>query len=376
MPVHLGRTSLAPAAVVVMALLLAACGVGRSDTAATPHVPSTAQASPVHIVPVPGAPATFADVVDRVRPAVVNIFTTQIRRTGRRLYNPWAHDPWGVPETRVERSLGSGFIIDDTGNILTNTHVIADATEIRVQTFDGRELDAQVVGIDSATDLAVIRIVPYEGMVTLPLGDSDETRVGDWLVAVGNPFGLSSTVTAGILSARGRRDVPLGGGVRYVDFLQTDVSINPGNSGGPLVNMQGEAIGINTAVNRAGQGIGFAIPSNMAVELIPSLVERGRVSRSWLGVFIDEVTPELRRQYGLPDNQGAVVRDVVPGGPAHVAGLRVGEVILAVDGRPLADGEQLAWLASTSGVGQTITLTVAGHEGVHDVDVTLGELPE
>jgi serine protease Do len=328
------------------------------------------------VVPTTGAPTSFADLVDNVRPAVVNIFTTQIRRTGRRQYNPWAHDPWGVPETRVQRSLGSGFIIDDAGNILTNTHVIADATEIQVQTFDDRELEAQVVGIDSATDLAVIRIFPFEGMQTLPLGDSDQTRVGDWLVAVGNPFGLASTVTAGILSARGRRDVPLGGDVRYVDFLQTDVSINPGNSGGPLVNMQGEAIGINTAVSRAGQGIGFAIPSNMATELIPALLERGRVSRSWIGLFIGEVNAEARERLGLSNGKGALIREVVPGGPAHVAGLSPGEVILALDGRALADGEELAWLASTSGVGQTITLTVAGPEGVHDVQVTLGELPE
>ncbi len=362
--------------VLVALLSLTACQPAAPPTGVVAPAPEPERPASAGLVPVTGAPATFADLVERVRPAVVNIFTTQIRRTGRRIYNPWAYDPWGVPETRVERSLGSGFIIDNTGNILTNTHVIADATEIRVQTFDGRELDAQVVGIDAATDLAVIRIFPFDGMVTLPLGDSDQTRVGDWLVAVGNPFGLSSTVTAGILSARGRRDVPLGGGVRYVDFLQTDVSINPGNSGGPLVNMNGEAIGINTAVNRAGQGIGFAIPSNMASELVPSLVERGRVSRSWLGVFIDEVTPEVRRQFALRDTQGAVVRDVVPGGPAHVAGLRAGEVIVAVDGRPLVDGEQLAWLASTAGVGQTITLTVAGPEGVHDLDVTLGELPE
>jgi serine protease Do len=332
---------------------------------------------PALVVPVPGAPASFADLVERVRPGVVNIFTEQLRPTGRLLYRGMHYGrPYGVPEERIEQSLGTGFIIDADGHILTNTHVIADATAIRVQLLDGRQLEAQVVGVDPSTDIAVIRVVPFEGMTVLPLGDSEAVRVGDWLLAVGNPFGLSSTVTAGILSARGRRDVPLGGRVRYVDFLQTDASINPGNSGGPLMNMQGEVIGINTAINREGQGIGFAIPINMARELVPSLVERGRVARSWLGVFIDTVPPDLAQRAGLDRPHGAVVTDVVPGGPAALAGLRPGEIILSFGGRPIEDASDLIWIASTAGVGQSIPLEVLGPDGRRTVPVVLGELPE
>jgi serine protease Do len=334
------------------------------------------QADSPSVTPVAGAPATFADLVETVRPAVVNIFTSQVRRTGRMSYHPSVYGMYGVPETRVERSLGSGFIIDERGHILTNTHVIADATEIRVQLADATELPATVVGVDAATDIAIIRIQPFDGMSVLPLGDSEAVRVGDWLLAVGNPFGLASTVTAGILSARGRRDVPLGRGVRYVDFLQTDVSINPGNSGGPLVNMAGQAIGINTAINREGQGIGFAIPINMARDLLPALVETGRVSRSWLGVFVDRLTPELASSYGLASTDGALVRDVVQGGPAAIGGIAPGDVILRIGERPVMSSDELAWLASTAGVGQSVGVVVADARGTRTVQVVLGELPE
>ncbi len=338
---------------------------------------SAVPGEPAPIVPLPGAPSSFAELVDQVRPGVVNIFTEQLRPTGRMIIQGMHYGrPYGVPEERMERSLGTGFIIDSDGHVLTNTHVIADATAVRVQLLDGQELEADVIGVDPATDLAVIRIEPFPGMTVLPLGDSDAVRVGDWLVAVGNPFGLSSTVTAGILSARGRRDVPLGGGVRYVDFLQTDASINPGNSGGPLVNMAGEVIGINTAVNREGQGIGFAIPSNMARQLLPSLLQSGRVSRSWLGVYIDEVDPRRAANLGLTGEEGALVADVVPGGPAALSGIRPGEVILSFNGQPVQDAGELIWIASTAGVGQRVAIEVAGADGRRTVQATLGELPE
>jgi serine protease Do len=343
----------------------------------TPTTGSTVPGAAAPVVPVPGAPVTFADLVEQVRPGVVNIFTEQLRPTGRMIVQGMHYGrPYGVPEERIERSLGSGFIIDAQGHVLTNTHVIADATAVRVQLLDGRALEADVIGVDPATDLAVIRIQPFEGMTTLPLGDSDAVRVGDWLMAVGNPFGLSSTVTAGILSARGRRDVPLGGSLRYVDFLQTDASINPGNSGGPLLNMQGEVIGINTAVNREGQGIGFAIPSNMARQLLPSLVESGRVSRSWLGVYIDAVDPRRAAALGLPRQEGAMVADVVPGGPAALSGIQPGEVIVSFNGQPIQNAEDLLWIASTAGVGQRVPIEVAGADGRRMVHTTLGELPE
>jgi serine protease Do len=333
--------------------------------------------APAPVVPVPGAPVSFADLVEQVRPGVVNIFTEQLRPTGRMIVQGMHYGrPYGVPEERIERSLGTGFIIDEQGHVLTNTHVIADATAVRVQLLDGRELEADVIGVDPASDLAVIRITPFVGMTVLPLGDSDAVRVGDWLMAVGNPFGLSSTVTAGILSARGRRDVPLGGAIRYVDFLQTDASINPGNSGGPLLNMEGEVIGINTAVNREGQGIGFAIPSNMARQLLPSLLESGRVSRSWLGVYIDAVEPRQAVALGLAPGEGALVADVVPGGPAALSGIRPGDVIVSFSGQPIQDAGDLIWIASTAGVGQSVSIEVVGVEGRRTVQATLGELPE
>lgn len=346
-------------------------------SASAPPTGASLPGATAPVVPVPGAPVSFAELVEQVRPGVVNIFTEQRRPTGRMIVQGMHYGrPYGVPEERMERSLGSGFIIDALGHVLTNTHVIADATAVRVQLLDGQELEADVVGVDPATDLAVIRIQPFDGMTILPLGDSDAVRVGDWLMAVGNPFGLSSTVTAGILSARGRRDVPLGGALRYVDFLQTDASINPGNSGGPLLNMQGEVIGINTAVNREGQGIGFAIPSNMARQLLPSLVESGRVSRSWLGVFIDAVDPRHAAALGLTRDEGALVADVVPGGPAALAGIQPGEVIVSFNGQLIQSAQDLIWIASTAGVGQRVPIEVAGVDGRRTVQATLGELPE
>lgn len=327
------------------------------------------------VVPVPGAPATFADLVERVRPGVVNIYTTQVTQQRR---SPYPALPYGRPPSRpnIDRSLGSGFVVDDEGHILTNAHVIEGASSIRVVSADDTERDAEIVGVDPATDVAVIRVRNTEGLTPLPLGDSDAVRVGDWTVAVGNPFGLSSTVTAGILSARSRRDVPLGGRVRYVDFLQTDASINPGNSGGPLLDMQGHVIGINTAVNREGQGIAFAIPVNMVREILPQLIEGGRVSRSWLGVFIDGVDPDIALAMVLDDTHGALVTRTVEGGPAQIAGMRPGDVIVRFGQTDIAGPDDLKWIASTAGVGSSVPVTLirGGREVV--LDVVMGELPE
>jgi serine protease Do len=303
----------------------------------------------------------------------VSIFTTQV------VQGPAMRDYRGRvfrPSPRVGQSLGSGFLIDGAGNILTNTHVVADAQHIRVQFADGTEREARVVGVDPPTDVAVIRVEPFEGMATLPMGDSNAVRIGDWLVAIGNPFGLSFTVTAGILSARGRRDVPVGGRLRYVDFLQTDASINPGNSGGPLVNMAGEVIGINTAINADGQGIGFAIPINMVRDILPALLRGGSVSRSWLGVFIDRPTPEVARAAGLAQPHGAMVTRVVPGGPAEQAGLQPGDIIVRLGETPIERHDQLAWAASLAGVGSVLEVEVLRPAGPVILRTRMGQLPE
>ncbi len=328
------------------------------------------------VVPVPGAPGSFADLVVQVRPAVVNIYTTQVQRVRATLpYSPYLP---GRPrtQTRVAQSLGSGFLVDDQGHILTNAHVIEGAASIRVELDDGRELDAEIVGADPLTDIAVIRVAPPDGVAPLVLGDSDAIRVGDWTVAVGNPFGLHSTVTAGILSARSRRDVPVGGSMRYVDFLQTDASINPGNSGGPLLDMTGRVIGINTAINREGQGIGFAIPANMVREILPQLIGGGHVERSWLGVFNDPIDEDIALALNLGEVRGALVIRTVPGGPAELAGLRPGDVIVRFGDQEIGGPDDLKWIASTAGVGSSIPVAIVRAGKELTVAVVMGELPE
>ncbi len=334
--------------------------------------PASARSAPpaAPVVPVPGAPASFAELVERVTPAVVNLYTSQVVQQRVYGFNPWF--PYGVPQQRMAESLGSGVLIDGQGHILTNSHVINGATTIRARLADGREFDAQVVGVDPLTDIAVARLEPFDGMRWLELADSDEIRVGDWVVAVGNPFGLNSSVTAGTLSARGRRDVPLGGDVRYIDFLQTDASINPGNSGGPLVDMQGRVVGINTAVNREAQGIGFAIPSNMARDIYGQLVSSGRVDRSWLGVFIETV----RGGQDGAEVSGARVSGVVKGGPAQAGGVQPGDIIVRFGDEVIDDSDELAWVASRAGVGTEVDVRVVRDGAEQDLRIVLGAMPE
>ena len=272
-------------------------------------------------------PATFAEVAAKAGPAVVNISTVKLVKGSDRR-TPYQHpsgpngqmDPFQefferffgdrMPRgDRKERSLGSGFIIDASGLIITNNHVVEGADDIVVRMSDERELHAEILGRDPKTDLALIKIKGDEGPFPyLELGDSTKTRIGDWVLAIGNPFGLESTVTAGILSARGRS---IGAGP-YDDFLQTDASINPGNSGGPLLNLDGEVIGINTAIVAGGQGIGFAIPTVLAKGIVTQLRDKGRVVRGWLGVMIQKVTPELAKSFDLESEDGALVADVAP----------------------------------------------------------------
>jgi len=270
-------------------------------------------------------------------PTVVNISTTRVVKSpGGEPLTPFFNDPFfkdffgdeffrqfRIPKERREQSLGSGVIVTQDGYIVTNNHVIEKATEIKVVLSDKKEFKGKVIGVDPKTDIAVIKIDSKE-LPTIPWGDSDKLQVGEYVLAVGNPFGLTNTVTMGIISAVGRANV---GVAEYEDFIQTDAAINPGNSGGALVNIKGELIGINTAIfSRSGgyQGIGFAVPANMVKTVMESLVKEGKVIRGWLGVSIQDITPDLAKQFGIKDLKGALVGDVVEGSPAHKAGIKRG----------------------------------------------------
>ena len=236
-----------------------------------------------------------------------------------------------------QQSLGSGFIVDKEGYILTNNHVVEGADDIRVTLLDGRSYDAEVKGRDPKTDIALIRIKPENGLPVATLGDSDALLVGEWVVAIGNPFGFGHTVTAGVVSAKDRT---IGAGP-YDAFIQTDASINPGNSGGPLFNARGEVVGINSAIVSSGQGIGFAIPINMARSIMEQLREKGSVTRGWLGVQIQALTPELRESLSLSAEGGALVAGVIKGDPAEKAGLKAGDVVVEFDGRRVRSDRDL-----------------------------------
>lgn len=290
---------------------------------------------------------TLAPVLDKVRPAVVNISTKGFLRQRE---NPLLQDPFfrfffGVPEQRPRdhqpQSLGSGVIVDaDNGYILTNNHVIDKAAEIQVTLTDGRNLQAKLVGTDPEADVAVLQI-KAEGLVALPIADSDRLRVGDFVVAIGNPFGLGQTVTSGIVSALGRSGLGIEG---YEDFIQTDASINPGNSGGALINLAGELVGINTAIiapNGGNVGIGFAIPANMAGAIMGQLVEHGEVRRGQLGVIIQDLTPELAAAFDIKVSKGALVSEVVRGSAADKAGIKVGDIVLAVNDKKVRNAGDL-----------------------------------
>lgn len=351
---------------------------------ATPHNPPLAPSaetlapapppSPPRPVNVTAGLPDLADIVEGARPAVVNIYTRTRVATAAR---PSPFFPQRiVPRERVQQSLGSGFIIDEHGLVLTNEHVIRNATQIAVRLLDERWFEAEIVGADPKTDVALIRLKEAGELPYLPLGDSDGLRVGNWVIAIGNPLGLNSTVTAGIASAVGRRGLPTGGELRYQDFIQTDASINPGNSGGPLINLAGEVVGINTAVVAEGQGIGFAIPINMVREILPRLEIDGRVERSWIGIFVQEVSSRLAEELGRDDARGALVTRIVPGGPAHLAGIEPGDVILEIDGRQVEDASRLTWLASNLGVGNTVEVILWRGGRSHARQMTLGALPD
>jgi S1-C subfamily serine protease len=294
----------------------------------------------------------FAAVAEKVSPSVVQIEVTVREPTPQGIR--WYKSPSGTGETPIQRGMGSGVIFNSDGAILTNNHVIEDALTITVRLRDGRLLPARLVGRDPATDLALIR-VDAKNLVPAKFADSDTVRVGEWVVAIGSPFGLGYTVTTGVVSAKGRGGV----GVNSVeDYLQTDASINPGNSGGPLVSLDGQVLGINTMIVGRGQGIGFAVPSNLARRTADQLVKTGRVQRAWIGIGIQDVTPELAPELGVNAGAGALINSVASDGPGSRAQLRPADIIAAVDGRNVRDAQDFIRELLGHDVGETVLLEV------------------
>jgi len=334
----------------------------------------------------PSTPASFANLVNEVKEAVVNISTTQVVKgqplspflgPGSPFGEFFGHNmPKGFfgnqPQGKMTtHALGSGFIISSDGLILTNNHVVEKATEIKIKLLNGKEYDAKLVGRDPKTDLALVKVTPDKDFPKpAVLGDSDAMNVGDWVMAVGNPFGLGNTVTTGIISAKSRI---LGAGP-YDDFLQTDAAINPGNSGGPLFNMQGQVIGINTAIIAQGQGIGFAIPINMAKELLPQLKE-GKVIRGWLGIMIQDITPELAKSFGLKSTKGVLVSEVVKGSPAENAGLLSGDIILRFDGKEVENAHKLSQLAAATAPNTEVKIDLLRKGKEETISLKVGTMP-
>jgi serine protease Do len=338
------------------------------------------EGSPVAAAPPMGAPPTFADLAEHVSPGVVNIQTSKtvsgaaLPRTFEEFFfgSPF-EERFGGRERKIP-SLGSGFVISDDGFIVTNNHVVEDVDSISVAFADGSELDATVVGRDPKTDLALIRVQSEKPLFHLPLGDSNKVRTGDWVVAIGNPFGLEHTVTAGIVSAKHRS---IGQG-SYDDFIQTDAAINPGNSGGPLLNLAGEVIGINTAINPHANTIGFAVPINMAKGILPQLRATGHVTRGWLGVVIQPVTKDLTEHLNLDEPTGALVSRVLPEGPAAEAGIEHRDVIVEFDGQPIHDWNELPRAVAATPVDKKVKVVVVrdGERKTFRVRVAKLEDPE
>jgi len=367
------------ALVTVGALLAFGYGVSTA-VKPTPAAPVSASVG----ADTPMVPANFSDLAEKVRPGVVNIqVAKKVKNAGFAQGNPFGdRNPFGdffgpfsegnPPRGPQQRGVGSGFVMSRDGYILTNNHVVEDADQIKVKFANGKEVEGKVVGRDPKTDLAVIKIGGATNLQPLTLGNSDDLKVGNWVVAVGSPFGLEQTVTAGIVSAKGRT---IGAGP-YDNFIQTDASINPGNSGGPLINMKGEVVGINTAIIADGQGIGFAIPINMAKEIVPQLEAKGHVTRGWLGVGIQEMTPELAKSLGLKEKEGALVAQVFSGSPAEKAGIEAGDVIVEFHGKQIIESKDLPRIVASTPVGESVVVKVSRDGKVMDRQVKLGEMEE
>lgn len=372
---------------IVLAIAVLGIGYGMSTAVQASHQPavSTAVDHGVSTVPdhgVPMVPANFSDLAERVKPGVVNVqVVKKVQNAGFNFPNfpgsPFGDDsPFGrffegnPPSDQKQEGTGSGFIIDANGHIITNNHVVEGAERINVKLANGEEYDASVVGRDPKTDLALLKIDGARDLHALNLGNSEDLKVGSWVVAVGSPFGLEQTVTQGIVSGKGR---VIGSGP-YDDFIQTDASINPGNSGGPLINMNGEVVGINTAIYPSGQGIGFAIPIDMAKTIVPQLEEKGSVTRGWLGVSIQEITPALEKSFGLESKEGVLVANVFNGSPAEKAGIERGDVITRFDGKEVAGPKDLSRLVASTSVGKMADITLVRDGKTVERTVKLGEM--
>jgi serine protease Do len=397
------------AAVFTAIAAAAACGADRraeagatapaASTAAAPEGASTplyrdaAQATPLPEAHV-ATQATLAPLIEKLKPSVVNISTTTTQKNPHRGARGPGGEPFDdfferyfgrqmpeLPDELRGRGLGSGFILSPEGYILTNNHVVENATDIKVRLSDDRVFTAKVVGRDPATDVALIRIAnPPKSLPAVVLGDSDALRQGDFVLALGSPFGLLETATLGIVSAKNRAGIGPGGGRgTYDDFIQTDAAINPGNSGGPLFNLRGEVVGINTAIvsPQIGQGIGFAVPINLAKAFLPQLREKGKVVRGYLGVSIQDLDEDLARGFGLPPGQkGALVQQIVPRSPAAKGGVEVGDVVVALNGKPVTSSGELTRTIALVAPGQKVSLTLLRKGQKKDVSFAVGTRPD
>ncbi len=366
------KSILVGAATAVAVAVLSAVAVAQQPTpvqppAAGPVQPATREAQ---------ALPSLAPLVESVKSAVVNVDVTARVGTPRGMEQSPFFDRFLGPrrgQEPVRQGAGSGFVVNPKGLVLTNNHVIEDAVSILVRLEDGRSFPAEVVGRDPLTDVALLKLKgKVENLPSVGLGNSDAVRVGDWVLAIGNPFGLASSVSLGILSAKAR-DIQAG---PYDDFLQTDAAINPGNSGGPLFNMKGEVIGINTAIVGGGSGIGFAVPSNLVQALLPQLEKEGAVTRGYLGIGIQDLTADIGKALKLPVTEGAIINDVRSGGPAGKAGLKVDDVIVALDGQQIGSASALTRKVALKRPGSTSTLTLYRNGDKKDVKVTLGTRPD
>jgi Do/DeqQ family serine protease len=379
--------------ILVGSIAMAASACRRSEPPDPRAAPRVAERAPAPAPAEPARPApssatvqlpsgrTIADVAARVTPSVVNVFSERRVRGDNApgLTDPFFQYFFGVPRgvqraPQRERSLGSGVIVAPDGLVLTNNHVVENAETIKVALKDGRDLDARLVGTDPASDIAVLR-VDQNQLPAIEIADSSKTRIGDLVLAIGNPFGIGQTVTMGIISAVGRANMGI---TDYEDFIQTDAAINPGNSGGALVDMDGKLVGINTAIaSQTGgyQGIGFAIPSNMAMQVETEILHSGKVTRGWLGIATQDVTSEVARAMDLTPHHGALVSDVTRGSPADRSGLQRGDVITAVDGTAIHDAGQLRTVIALAGRDKRVAVQLERRGKPMTVEVTLGEVP-
>jgi serine protease Do len=370
------RRFLAPVAFFAAGLLAVPLLHGVPARAQAPAPPPGQATAPSQATPQATALPSLAPLVDSVKTAVVNVdVTSRVERDesgGEDPFEQFFGRGRGGGRPQVRQGAGSGFVIDPRGYILTNNHVVEGAFNIRVKFDDGRTLEAEVLGTDPLTDIALIKLkAPPANLPFVKLGDSDAIRVGDWVVAIGNPFGLASSVSTGILSAKAREI----GATQYDDFLQTDAAINPGNSGGPLFNLRGEVIGINTAIVSGGAGIGFAVPSNLAKALIPQLEKNGKVTRGYIGVKLQNLTPELAKALNVPQTSGALINEVTKNSPGDKAGLKADDVVVSLDGKKVDSSSALSRNVALRAPNATVTLGVVRGGKAQDVKVTLTSRP-